>query len=90
MAPHVAHRPAGHSRHQDAQAAHSNAHHPTGDHSSDLKAAGVEIVTVQPGDSLWKLARKHLGRGTEWRALLKANPGIEDPTRLKVGSSLLV
>lgn len=32
-------------------------------------------VTVQPGDSLWKLAQIHLGAGTAWREIARLNQG---------------
>jgi nucleoid-associated protein YgaU len=48
-------------------------------------AAGGQIL-AQPGDSLWKLAEKYLGRGTDWPLLAAANPQLSDPTRLQVGT----
>jgi nucleoid-associated protein YgaU len=47
-------------------------------------------IAVQPGDSLWKIALKSLGRGSRWHELLAANPTIVDPTRLEVGTSVVV
>ena len=47
-------------------------------------------VTVQAGDSLWKLAQQNLGRGSRWHELLAANPGIVDPTRLAAGTQIVV
>jgi nucleoid-associated protein YgaU len=41
--------------------------------------AGISCVTVKPGDSLWKLARLHLGKGSLWRELAAKNPAIVDP-----------
>jgi nucleoid-associated protein YgaU len=48
------------------------------------------IVTVEPGDSLWKLAQQNLGRGSRWHELLAANPGILDPTHLAAGTKIAV
>jgi nucleoid-associated protein YgaU len=48
----------------------------------------LHIVTVQPGDSLWKLAQQNLGRGSRWPELLAANPGVLDPTRLAAGTQI--
>ena len=47
-------------------------------------------MTVQPGDTLWKLAQENLGRGYRWRELLAANPAILDPTRLVAGARLIL
>jgi nucleoid-associated protein YgaU len=50
----------------------------------------VHSLTVQPGDSLWKLAQQTLGRGSRWHELLAANPGIVDPTHLAAGTRIVV
>jgi len=47
-------------------------------------------IRIQPGDSLWKLARRHLGSGSRWNELLANNPGISDPNRLQPGAMLVV
>jgi nucleoid-associated protein YgaU len=54
------------------------------------QTSGFEVVTIRSGDSLWKLARRHLGHGVRWRALLAANPEIRDPYQLKVGITIRV
>jgi nucleoid-associated protein YgaU len=48
----------------------------------------VQSVRVQTGDTLWTLARKYLGRGTDWALLAARNPQVADPTRLEVGTLL--
>jgi nucleoid-associated protein YgaU len=45
-----------------------------------------KTITVQEGDSLWSLAREHLGRGSLWNCLANANTGIVDYTHLAVGA----
>jgi nucleoid-associated protein YgaU len=45
-------------------------------------------VIVKPNDSLWKLARGHFGRGSDWSCLAQANPQITDYLHLAVGISL--
>jgi nucleoid-associated protein YgaU len=50
----------------------------------------LHTVTVQPGDSLWKLAQQNLGRGSRWQELLAANPGIVYPTRIAAGTEIVV
>jgi nucleoid-associated protein YgaU len=47
-------------------------------------------VPIQAGDSLWKLARRHLGSGSRWNDLLAANPAISDPLHLQPGTVLVV
>lgn len=48
------------------------------------------VVTVQRGDSLWKLAQQNLGKGLRWRELLSANPSITDPNRIVAGSQVVL
>lgn len=47
-------------------------------------------ITVQPGDSLWKLAQQNLGHGSRWQELLAANPGIVDPKRIAAGTEIVL
>ena len=53
-------------------------------------SSAERTITVQPGDSLWKLAQQALGRGSRWHELIAANPGIVDPTRLTAGTKIVV
>ena len=55
-----------------------------------LAFARPVALTVQPGDSLWKLAAKHLGRGLRWREFLAVNPGIRNANLIKAGAQILV
>ncbi len=48
-------------------------------------ASGTRI-RVQPGDTLWGLAKKYLGRGEDWMLLAVANPQFSDPARIPVGT----
>ena len=50
---------------------------------------GYLEVEVQDGDSLWRLARRHLGQGHLWPRIAAANPDV-DPDRLRVGTRLRV
>jgi nucleoid-associated protein YgaU len=50
--------------------------------------AKLNIVTVKPGDSLWKLAQQNLGKGLRWRELLSVNPGIVDGNYIVAGSQI--
>ena len=46
------------------------------------------VVTVQPGDSLWKLAQKTLGRGNRYPELLAINPSVVNPNQIRAGAQL--
>jgi len=58
--------------------------------STFAKTSSLHTVIMQRGDSLWKLAQENLGRGSRWQELLAANPGIVDPTRIVVGTEIVV
>jgi resuscitation-promoting factor RpfA len=47
-------------------------------------------LLVQPGDSLWALARRRLGRGSRWSEFLSSNPAIVDPNHIQAGTVLVV
>jgi nucleoid-associated protein YgaU len=48
----------------------------------------LNLVTVKPGDSLWKLAQENLGKGLRWHDLLAVNPGIVDANHIVAGSQI--
>src|SRR5258707_10513082 len=50
--------------------------------------AKLNVLTVKPGDSLWKLAQQNLGKGLRWRDLLAVNPGIVDANHIVAGSQI--
>jgi nucleoid-associated protein YgaU len=58
--------------------------------ASTKTSSPLHTVIIQPGDSLWKLAQQNLGRGSRWQELLAANPGIVDPSRIPVGTEIVV
>jgi nucleoid-associated protein YgaU len=48
--------------------------------------AAQRVYTVQPGDTLWAVAQKHLGAGADWtqlytlnRATIGGNPDVIHP-----------
>jgi len=43
------------------------------------------VVTVERGDSLWKLAERYLGKGTRWRELAALNTQISNVDVIRVG-----
>jgi nucleoid-associated protein YgaU len=50
----------------------------------------MTVVTVKPGDSLWKLAAERLGNGLRWHELLSVNPGLRDPNHIEAGSQIIL
>ena len=52
--------------------------------------ADASHVRIEPGDSLWRISRTYLGRGSRWLILLESNPSIADPRRLHPGTVLVV
>jgi len=43
--------------------------------------------TIKKGDTLWSIAKKHLGDGQRWRDIVAANPGLV-PAKLRVGQKI--
>lgn len=54
-----------------------------------IKPAGPTRHTVAPGETLYAIARQHLGDGSRWRDLIDANPGLS-PDALAVGQVIRV
>ena len=49
----------------------------------------VETYVVVKGDSLWKIAKKLLGNGAQWKAIFDANAAtVKDANRIYVGQTL--
>lgn len=58
-------------------------------HLGPMKGYGISSVVLKPGDTLWELARVHLGSISETDILLDCNPGIgADPDFLQPGQRL--
>lgn len=55
----------------------------------DAAKKGAESYTVKKGDTLWALAEKYYGDGTQWKKIAKAN-GIKDPKKLPIGKKLTI
>jgi LysM repeat protein len=55
---------------------------------SPATTATRKTVSVQRGDSLWKLAQENLGRGQRWPELLAVNPNIVNPNQIGAGAQL--
>ena len=50
----------------------------------------LNTITVQPNDSLWAIAARHLGSGLRWAELLEVNPGLKEETTLQPGQVLKI
>jgi nucleoid-associated protein YgaU len=50
----------------------------------------AKTYTVAPGDTLWAIAKKHLGAGTRWTELYEKNRAVigDNPDRIKPGQVL--
>ncbi len=58
-------------------------------HASPAPPPGTGVaVRIRPGDSLWRLARRYLGRGQDWKVIAASNPQLKNPDRLPVGTLL--
>ena len=75
----------GLSAHPDSLAAGSTVIVP-GAAKSRRAPGAPPTITVQPGDTLWSLARAHLGHGSAWPRLAHANPQLSDYLHLRLGS----
>ena len=47
-------------------------------------------VKARAGDSLQSIAKRHLGDAGKWTVLIKLNPDIRDPRKLKEGQNVRV
>ncbi len=56
-------------------------------HPSGMCPPGTFGYTVQPGDSMWSIARKF---GVSLDALIRANPQIADPSKIRPGQVICV
>lgn len=54
--------------------------------------AGNELqqVRVERGDSLWKLAQRHMGDGRAWRQIAAVNPQMANPNQIRAGEMLVI
>ena len=53
---------------------------------AELPIAGAQIVVVQPGESLWRIARRLYGDGIHYTDIYQANLSlIRDPDRIFPG-----
>ena len=58
--------------------------------SLSAKTHDSTTIQVRKGDTLWGLAKSHLGRSSAWPCLAVANPSLSDPNRIYENQELLV
>lgn len=60
--------------------------------SSNTETAVQTIsYTIQPGDTLWKIAKKYYGNGENWRKIYEDNVNvISDPNKIFVGQVIVI
>ncbi|GAA5099349.1 LysM peptidoglycan-binding domain-containing protein [Wohlfahrtiimonas larvae] len=58
--------------------------------AATLKPDAPQHYVVQPGDSLWDIAKKYTDDPWEWRQLWKNNPQLANPNRIYPGDELSV
>ncbi len=46
--------------------------------------SGAKQYTIRKGDTLWSIAKKHLGSGKRWKEITDCNPGL-NPQSLRIG-----
>ncbi len=46
------------------------------------------VYVVKKGDTLSSIAQEHLGSASKWQDILKLNPQIKDPNKLKIGQKI--
>jgi nucleoid-associated protein YgaU len=50
-----------------------------------------KIIRVRRGDSLWRISKRHLGKGRKWAAFYKANKAkIDNPDLIYPGQTLII
>ena len=64
---------------------------PAGAPAGAAPAAESTFYTVQPGDTLGKIAQEHYGAANKYMVIFEANkPMLTDPDKIKVGQSLRI
>lgn len=68
----------------------SKQHQPISMPEPDEKPS-VYVYTVLPGDSLWTIAQKHYGNGSNWSVIYNANKAdIKNPNLIQIGQTLVI
>lgn len=68
-----------------------NADAAASEESADKSPAGPKTYTVQPGDTLWKIAKQFHGDGKEYMKIFEANKDLlKDPDHIYPGQELVI
>lgn len=64
---------------------------PSPEPATEAPPTAAKTYTVQPGDSLWKIAEAHYGNGSKYMKIFEANqPLLEDPDKIFPGQELVI
>ena len=56
-----------------------------------IGTASAATITVQKGDSLWRIAKEQLGSGLKWKEIYEMNMDkIKDPNLIYAGQNLVL
>jgi nucleoid-associated protein YgaU len=58
--------------------------------SKSAATPGTTRIKVRKGDTLWALAKAHMGRSSAWSCIAAANPSLTDPNRIYEDQELFV
>jgi len=58
--------------------------------TADVTLPSVTQHTVARGETLWGLAVRFYGKGSEYKKIMAANPAITDPKKIAVGTKLII
>jgi LysM repeat protein len=59
--------------------------------TTEAEQPKVKIIRVRRGDSLWRIAKRHVGKGRRWTAFYKANKRkIDNPDLIYPGQTLII
>lgn len=50
---------------------------------------GSKIYEIQKGDTLWSIAKNHLGDGQRWKDIVTANPNLT-PESMSIGQKIVL
>lgn len=74
-----------------APAAESSEHPPAAQSASPAASSTSNSYTVQPGDTLWKIAKQFYGEGNQYLKIFEANKGLlKDPDQIFPGQELVI